>query len=161
MVSLHSPSEGEVHVLVRSEKLAESGEMDAVKLGSREDNGSDLRATKVIGTDNAAVNACEPEMTTKEPGNGSKESSKAKKGQRGRKRRRRVNLPPTRKSARLQKTVRKEDEETEARRLREVERAKERERVRGEQQVLCGRVMEFMSSLEDKSSFTHHPLPQV
>ena len=87
-----------------------------------------------------------------------KQPSKSKKTVRGRKRRRGGNHPATRKSARLQKKARREDgEEEEGRRRRE----EEMERVRGEQRALCGHVVQFVSSVEDKTSFTHHPLPQV
>ena len=95
-----------------------------------------------------------------------KQPSKSKNMVRGRKRRRGGNHPATRKSARLQKKARREDgEEEEGRRRREEERRRRREeemeRVRGEQRALCGRVVQFVSSVEDKTSFTHHPLPQV
>ena len=87
-----------------------------------------------------------------------KQPSESKKTVRGRKRRRGGNHPATRKSARLQKKARREDgEEEEGRRRRE----EEMERVRGEQRALCGHVVQFVSSVEDKTSFTHHPLPQV
>ena len=97
-----------------------------------------------------------------------KQPSKSKKTVRGRKRRRGGNHPATRKSARLQKKARREDGEEDGRRRREEgeedgrrRREEEMERVRGEQRALCGRVVQFVSSVEDKTSFTHHPLPQV
>ena len=96
-----------------------------------------------------------------------KQPSKSKNMVRGRKRRRGDNHPATRKSARLQKKARREDgeEEEEGSRRREEEgsrkRKEEMERVRGEQRALCGRVVQFVSSVEDKTSFTHHPISQV
>ena len=96
-----------------------------------------------------------------------KQPSKSKKTVRGRKRRRGGNHPATRKSARLQKKARRREdgEEEEGRRRMEEDgrrrREEERERVRGEQRALCGHVVQFVSSVEDKTSFTHHPLPQV
>ena len=96
------------------------------------------------------------------------EPFESKKTVRGRKRRRGGNHPATRKSARLQKKARREDGEEDGRRRREDgeedgrrRREEEMERVRGEQRALCGHVVQFVSSVEDKTSFTHHPLPQV
>ena len=92
-----------------------------------------------------------------------KQPSESKKTVRGRKRRSGGNHPATRKSARLQKKARREDGEEGRRREEEGRRRREeeRERVRGEQRALCGHVVQFVSSVEDKTSFTHHPLPQV
>ena len=168
-MSLHSPSEGEVHVLVsevelvlgEGEKLPEEGE-EILKNHTKTSN--DI--TQLKRGEEKQVN-----VTKIDADNHLQESPKLENGGKGRKRRRRGNDSPTRKSVRLQgragrerEREEKEREAAEARRReeeRERWRKREMERVRGEQRAVCGRVVEFVSSLEDRSSFTHHPLPQV
>ena len=169
VVSLHSPSEGEVHVLVSEVELA---------LGEGEkqpEEGEEILKNHTKTSNNITQlkrgEEKEVSVTKMDTDNHLQESPKLEKGGKGRKRRRHGNDPPTRKSVRLQGRVgrerergEREREATEARRReeeRERWRKRETERVRGEQRAVCGRVVEFVSSLEDKTSFTHHPLPQV
>ena len=89
----------------------------------------------------------------------------AKKKSRRRKRITRVNVVP-RKSARLQKQSGKKkalENEQAVARLEEERKRREREieQARVEQQMLCRCIVEYVSSMEKKDSFTHYPLPEV
>ena len=113
----------------------------------------------------------EVDSTATDTSNHFEEASVSEKGCKGRKRRMRASVPVTRKSARLQGRAGREREReerekmaTEAKRWEEERqrwRERETERVRGEQRAVCEHVVEFVSSLKDRTSFTHHPLPQV
>ena len=90
----------------------------------------------------------------------------AKKKSRRRKRITRVNVVP-RKSTRLWKQSEKrkalENKQAVARLLEEERKRQEREieQVRVEQQMLCRCIVEYVSLMEKKESFTHYPLPEV
>ena len=164
IVSLHSPSEGEIHVLVSNVEIVLG---DGQKQPQEEEEGV-LRQTSTNSTHlNGSTGIDVTETDTR---NCLEKSSKSEEGGKGRKRRRPVSnsIPPTRKSARLQgragrEREREEKEEQVAAEAkgREEEMERWRERVRGEQRVVCGRVVEWVSSLEDRTSFTRYPLPQV
>ena len=169
-VSLHSPHEGEIHVLVsdvelvfgEGEKQLQEEEEEEI-LSQTKTNSTHLNSSSVKGVDSTATDTS----------NQFEEASVSEKGCKGRKRRRRASVPATRKSVRLQGRAGRERERereerekmaTEAKRWEEERqrwRERETERVRGEQRVVCGHVVEFVSSLKDRTSFTHHPLPQV
>ena len=165
IVSLHSPSEGEIHVLVSNVELVLG---DGQKQPQEEEGV--LRQTSTNSTHlNGSTGKC-IDVTETDTSNCLEKSSKFVEGAKGRRRKRRVNnsIPPTRKSARLQGRAgrEREREEKEERvaaeaKGREEEMERWRERVRGEQRVVCGRVVEWVSSLEDRTSFTRYPLPQV
>ena len=165
IVSLHSPSEGEIHVLVSNVELVLG---DGQKQPQEEEGV--LRQTSTNSTHlNGSTGKC-IDVTETDTSNCLEKSSKSEEGGKGRRRRRRVSnsIPPTRKSARLQGRAGRERERgekeeqvaAEAKR-REEEMERWRERVRGEQRVVCGRVVEWVSSLEDRTTFTRYPLPQV
>ena len=86
-----------------------------------------------------------------------------------RRRRKRIILPGTqpRKSARLQKQSKSrealENRQAVAKSLKEERECREREveQAGKERQRLCGCVVEYVSSVEKKESFTHYPLPEA
>ena len=174
LVGLHSPSEGELHIIMSSVQLTTGGKDTCTAVeepiidnfGCVNDRLNASSHAKMLDNSTSCVNGCdvtegrEAELSTEDQlgAAGNKKSRK-------RKRTTGVNLVPTRKSARLLKQAgTKRDNHVTVRLLEEKERERrerELEQARAEQQALCGCIVEFVSSLEERESFTHYPLPEV
>ena len=168
LVSLHSPSERELHVVVSSLQMTPAADDASCSAGEETSDAVSSRAENAASTSTNDIKLLEGTRETNTAGLNSDVSEGGedlgkKKRQRRRKRTPRLNLAPTRKSARLSKQARKGRECGSVGMCEEEEerRERERERARVEQQALRGRIIEFVSSLEKKESFTHHPLPEV
>ena len=161
LVSLHSVAEGDLHIVVCSVQLA----LEQIHTLLEETAGDQTSASK----DSKELESClekQSDMTEENSEGNVEEPLPAKKKSRRRKRITRVNVVP-RKSARLQKQSEKrkalENKQAVARLLEEERKRQEREieQARVEQQMLCRCIVEYVSLMEKKDSFTHYPLPEV
>ena len=168
LVSLHSVAEGDLHIVVCSVQLSLE-KKEQIHTLLEETAGDHSKYQTSASKDSKELESClekQSDMTEENSEGNVEEPLPAKKKSRRRKRITRVNVVP-RKSARLWKQNEKrkalENEQAVARLLEEERKRQEREieQARVEQQMLCRCIVEYVSSMEKKDSFTHYPLPEV
>ena len=155
LVALYTSTEDQLHIIVNSVKL---GEDNSVCVAPEDKVVKNEDEKKVSSDCTLQVNGSAEEGIA---GSNTVEIMKAPASKR--KRRRRVVVQPTRKSARLRCKGTKGDEVVAKRKQKEEAEyhKKEVERVKEEQKTVCGCVVKFVSSLEDRDIYTNYPLPQV
>ena len=155
LVGLHSPCEGQLHIIVNSLQLTKNKDVTSEEQDKEcemdTSNDCTTQSVEVLPDTTEEVAACVEDI-----------SKSSRKQPRRRRRTRCANRKPSRQSSRLRE--KRGEDEAIARMKREAEREcreREVERVREEQRVLCRCVVEFVSSLEQPDSYTHRPLPEV
>ena len=163
-------ADSQLHVAICSLDLApvEPSEQTSNLHGTGDDSGT----TKCENLSGVSSGSNQPECSSvklETEANTLTESSVEDSLPKRRRRRKRIILPGTqpRKSARLQKQSKSrealENRQAVAKSLKEERECREREveQAGKERQRLCGCVVEYVSSVEKKESFTHYPLPEA
>ena len=168
LVCLTSATEGELRVVICTVQLASNIHKQTHTL-LEESTGKNIVSQVVVSNDSKESSSSSDlkELQTHTNTGSSDGDLPAKKVSRKRKRNTQVNIL-LRRSARVRKQSKKNkvDVEQDKRTARLLEEEKERqrremERVRMEQQALCGCLVDFVSSVEKRDSFTSYSLPEV